>query len=313
MADSNRVNVGYIKEVTWGTTPAGALQLLPFTGESLAFNIANKTSDAIRSDRQTSNLIQTGADCGGGVRTELVYGAYDELILGVLGGSAWVTTTGDIMKAVQGTTRHSFTIERQHTDVAQFFQFRGMVVDKMTLNIAANAIATLGFEFKGKSATRTVVTAATVPTPVAASTKVPMNGVTNVGTILVNGAALTGTYIKEINLEIGNSLAGDDAIGVLGFADVSLNELDVKGSLKMKFADGTMYDRYLAGTEFALSFVTTDAAGNKYTWTMDACKVSGEKINAGGKNTRVLDEINFTAFMDSVTGNTIEILRDPMP
>ena len=41
MGDSNRTGLAYIEETVWGTVPAKALTGLRFTGESLAFNVAN--------------------------------------------------------------------------------------------------------------------------------------------------------------------------------------------------------------------------------------------------------------------------------
>jgi hypothetical protein len=90
MGDANRSQLAYVAESTWGTTPGTAtLQILRFTDESLAFNIDNIQSNEIRSDRQTTDLIQTGAECGGGISFELSYGAYDDLLIGALWTAAW--------------------------------------------------------------------------------------------------------------------------------------------------------------------------------------------------------------------------------
>jgi hypothetical protein len=96
MADANRSQLAYIAETTWGTTPGTAnLQKLRFTDESLSFNIENIQSNEIRSDRQTTDLIQTGADCSGGISFELSYGALDDLLIGALWAVQWegVATT----------------------------------------------------------------------------------------------------------------------------------------------------------------------------------------------------------------------------
>lgn len=85
MSDSNRIQVRFIQETTWGTTPATAsMQELRLTGESLRFNIGNEVSREIRSDRQVSDLIQTGADCSGSLEWELSYGTYDAFMAAAL-------------------------------------------------------------------------------------------------------------------------------------------------------------------------------------------------------------------------------------
>ena len=85
MSDANRIQLRYCEEDTWGTTPATrALQELRLTGESLSYNIANIVSTEIRDDRQVTDLIQTGAECGGGTNFELSYGTYDDFMEGAL-------------------------------------------------------------------------------------------------------------------------------------------------------------------------------------------------------------------------------------
>ena len=85
MSDSNRVQIRYIEESTWGTTPSTAdMQELRFTGESLNYNIENTTSNEIRDDRQVTDLIQTGSANGGDINFELSYGTYDDFIEGAL-------------------------------------------------------------------------------------------------------------------------------------------------------------------------------------------------------------------------------------
>ena len=79
MADTNRVQLKYIEETTWGTTPGTpTMTEIRMTSESLSYNIANIVSNEIRSDRQTTDLIQTGAEAAGGFNGELSYGSYDD-------------------------------------------------------------------------------------------------------------------------------------------------------------------------------------------------------------------------------------------
>lgn len=90
MGDSNRTALYYGEEVTWGTLATCTFQELRFTGESFAYNITNITSAEIRSDRQITDLIQTGADNSGGFNFELSYDSFNELLEGAL-WSDWST------------------------------------------------------------------------------------------------------------------------------------------------------------------------------------------------------------------------------
>ncbi len=88
MSDSNRVALGYMEESTFGVVPAAtAFNELRFTGESLGQTTATTTSQEIRSDRMKADVIRTSVEAGGDVNHELSYGAHDDLIEAVLGGT----------------------------------------------------------------------------------------------------------------------------------------------------------------------------------------------------------------------------------
>jgi len=116
MADANRSGIAYVKEVTWGTNPATQQRNLDFTSESLGFNVDNITSNSIRSDRQVTDLIQTGANCSGDINFELRYATeISDLMVGALWTTKWqgcgspvqgtYVTTAAITVAVVATTK----------------------------------------------------------------------------------------------------------------------------------------------------------------------------------------------------------------
>lgn len=80
LASANRVAVRYIAESTFGTTPvAGNPKNLRLTGESLSYGITSETSKEIRSDRQITDVVLTGASASGGINVELSYREYDTI------------------------------------------------------------------------------------------------------------------------------------------------------------------------------------------------------------------------------------------
>jgi hypothetical protein len=119
MSDSNRVQLSYIQETTWGVTPATAPPTeIRMTGESLTYDLSNTTSAEIRSDRQVSDLIQSGASMTGGFNFEFSYESFDDFIAGAL-WSTWSTklstTSTTISVATLTTNRFVTTIA---TDIA---------------------------------------------------------------------------------------------------------------------------------------------------------------------------------------------------
>ena len=143
MSDTNRVALRFKAESAAGTIPTGDYAPVPFTGSSdLGATPETVVSDIIRSDRQVTDLIKTNESIGGQFDTELMPGAFDDLLLGMLQASAWSTETeivsaspctftsssnfsgiqstgdftaadvavGDFIEIVQGTTRGYFRV-----------------------------------------------------------------------------------------------------------------------------------------------------------------------------------------------------------
>ena len=81
-AQGSQSSVSFREEVVWGEKDAGQFTGANFTSEDMAFAIENKSSDNIRPDRQTADLIQVGAECSGGIETEFQAANLDGLLPG---------------------------------------------------------------------------------------------------------------------------------------------------------------------------------------------------------------------------------------
>jgi hypothetical protein len=90
LASTSLAQLRYISETTPGVTPSsGNCVNLRLTGESLDFDVQSETSKELRFDRQTTDLVQVGASCGGGFNFELSSREYDPFLQALL-QSAWV-------------------------------------------------------------------------------------------------------------------------------------------------------------------------------------------------------------------------------
>jgi hypothetical protein len=388
MSDSNRTQMYYLAESSWGVTPASAMTEMRFTSESLSYGITTKSSDEIRSDRQVTDLILTGADAAGGVNWELSYGTYDPFFVAALQSAAWSTTvavsatdiaaatTGnkyvaastdfttknitpgqwikvagyagannngfkrvvsvtitDLVVEVQGAalvteaapvgavtmkgacirngvTETSFTLERCHADVTQFFTYRGMVPESMDMKLAAGSVITGSFAFKGKDGVLAATTKGT-GTANAASTTQVINAVSNVANIIEGStlAAMSGVYVNSLDVSLKNNVRSLTGIGSLGAVDLGYGRCDVTGTLKAYFINNTLYDKYINNTRTGLSYRMADAAGNTYIVTIPTIEFSSAKVNAGGGNQDVTVDIGWTGLRDVTLGHTIQIDR----
>lgn len=390
-ASSNLVELRLIEETDFGVTPAGNPNKLRMTGESLSFSITKSESAEIVSDRQTTDLIETGASAAGGINFELSYKEFDTLLRAALmsiwapygtqgvGTSFQATTTATSIVAgtaptgtssftgangpslgqwfqfncpghaldkkflrahsttpatsttitldpatpgvvdavakaatlstnrlTNGVTKKSFTIERAHLDIGQFFQFRGMTVSKINLSMASGAIVTGSIEFMGKDGTRSNATALG-GSPISSQTFDVMNAITGVGQVMEGGSPMTGTTIKKLDISIDNTLRGQDGIGIRGNANIGLGTLKVTGSMDVYLADGTLYDKFLNNVRTSLQFVVSDNAKNGYAFQIPGMKFGDAKVNAGSKDSDCMISIPFTGLKDPLSGKTIFI------
>lgn len=114
MSDSNRVAVKYVKEVTFGTTPASpTMTNVRLTGESLKQGTGTVVSQEIRTDRQVPDVIRVSIIDQGDINFELspggsgTAGPFDDFIASALeAGTTWpadVVSTGTFTPATSTT------------------------------------------------------------------------------------------------------------------------------------------------------------------------------------------------------------------
>ena len=224
-----------------------------------------------------------------------------------LTGSGGAAVKINTFRLTNGVVDRSFSIEREHADITQFFNFRGMKANKLSLSFSSGSIATGSFDFMGKDVVRGAATS--MGTSAASQTFGIMNAVSGVGNIYENGTALTGTSIKSLTLDVDNALRVQDAIGVLGAAGIGSGTLSVSGTMEVYLADGTMYDKFVNNTASSLSWSAVDTAGNGYVFTLPNVKYSDAKVTGGSLNSDAMLSMPFTALMDAATLKTIIIDR----
>jgi hypothetical protein len=78
-------------------------------------------------------------------------------------------------------------------------------------------------------------------------------------------------------------------------------------------ASGSLYSKYLAGTESSLSLRLTDSAGNAYILTMPRVKFTEGNLVAGEPDADVVEELSFQALRHPTYGFTVQIDRFPNP
>ncbi|MGL4808973.1 MAG: phage tail tube protein, partial [Giesbergeria sp.] len=215
-------------------------------------------------------------------------------------------------RLLNGTTQRSFSLERDHSDLTdRYVMFRGMVPSKLSLDFQSGSLVTGSMDFMGKDqlvpATSTGFSGGATT---ASKTYSIMNAVNGVGNILENGAALSGTYIKSLTLDIDNALRGRDAIGYLGNVEVASGTLSVTGRMSVYFANKTLYEKFINSTATSLAFSAQDPSGNGYVFSLPKVKYNEGTIVAGNKDSDSMVDMGFTALMDTTSGVNYMIAID---
>ena len=223
-------------------------------------------------------------------------------------GTAITLTKISTSRVSNGSTQRSFVLQKAFTDISQFLAYRGMTPSKFSLSFQSGSIVTGMFDFMGKDAVRGATTLLPAA-PTASLAYEVMNAVTGVGQIMEGGAALTGTYIKSMSLELDNKLRGRTAIGSLGNVSLGAGTVEVKGQMEVYLADGVLYDKFLNNTPSSVSLRAVDAAGNGYFITLPKIKYADAKVVAGAIDQDAMLSMNYTALYDPTSGKTISVDR----
>lgn len=206
-----------------------------------------------------------------------------------------------------GTTERSFTIERQHTDVASTFElYTGVKVNSMTVNVAAGSISRYTFALLGQDEVSAATSAASSTTD--HTTNPIMNGVDNVYAVRENHASL-GTIVRSFSLSVANNHFARQAVGTLGPVSMGSGSCVVTGTLSVYFENNTLLDKFRNWTTTNLSFILQDSAGNAYCFHIPECKLTLGRASTPGLNQDITAELSFQGYRDTTYGHTVRVTR----
>lgn len=202
-------------------------------------------------------------------------------------------------RLTHGSTQTSFSIERGSPDINQYITYVGMTPSKLNVGISSAALSTISFDFMGKSANRTTVTA--MPgTVVASHTHEVHSGVAGSACLLWEaGVPLTGTYVKSLSLAFDNALRSQEAICSLGAVGIGAGTINIGVTMSVYFADGSLFDKFKANTNSSITFSTLDSSGNGYVFTVPVANVTSWKTTAGGKDSDMMVDVQLTGLRDA--------------
>lgn len=276
-ASSNRTAIRRIQETVFGTTPATpAFVDTRYTAESLNYSITNITSNEIRSDRQTSDLVQTEAEVSGSIDFEMSYESFEDFFQHALGDSNGFSADYAIsLTDVAAVAGSGFTT------AAGDFVAAGMTVGDW-IRVSGFAAANNNGYFRVKT-----VVALTLTVEDASGITLEALG----PTITINGGKMTNDVTElsfAIEKEFGDAYADEanptpvflylNGVRTCGFTlNVNVGEI-LTGSFNMM---GTAASTELAETTASISVTAGDYVRAAGSWVTDGFAVGMQVVGLG--------------------------------
>lgn len=294
MANSSESELAYIMETTAGTTPdTPEFKNLRMLSTTLDGSIETVASNAITSNRATTDNALVYKSVSGDIALELPYGEQDDMIAAVFGGS-W---SNDVL--VNGNEKKTFTFRRvdDNGDSTKTYRvYRGVMLDTVAFNFDEKSIVTATYGALGRTSdvSGTDITGATT---VAASTKSPMDTADDI-TILLDGQSYD---IKSGSFNITNNSSAQNVLGSSTAVDIDHGSFVATISFSVYF-DADVRDNLEAkansNTAFSMSIKMGGATGDYYLFEFSKVKINNDATPNSGKNTKIMTDLTIDVFSD---------------
>jgi hypothetical protein len=241
-------------------------------------------------------------------------------------GKTITITANQIKNPKDGLTsvKHSYFFEKAMEDLTPIYymSYSGCMVNSWTVSAQSSSILTGSFDFMGQTSEIYHDTdgGTAGDGSESDSSKLSivgdniMNAVSHVGTIRMDGENVnvtsgTGVYFQSLDFTLSNNLRGVQAIGKMGNVSVSPGQLSVTGNMNAYFQDDTMYEKFVEGNEFSLSYEVVDENGDAYVFFFPRVAVATSTMSAGGNDQDLIENMTWQALMSSDYDSTMIVHR----
>ncbi|HYD52916.1 MAG TPA: phage tail tube protein [Gemmatimonadaceae bacterium] len=304
MANSSATRLGYIPEVTPGTTPALALQLVRFTSITPRLAQGFVQSEEIVNSRELQDHIPISRGGGLSVGVEYSYGAYHGILEALLGG----TWSANVLQV--GSTKRTQTWEAQYTDMtpAQYAAFRFGVVTKFALAIAKGQVQRGSFDVVSRFP---VWGTATVGT--GAASAAPSNPVLNpnANVVLIQEGGAGSLSCTEFSMELLHEAILNENLGSDQFTEMENGDILARGSFSQYFKDRTVLDKFVNATDTSLQLQIGGATTLRDDFLFGSVKLTTPPdLPTGRRGQPIIVRFGWEAKYNA-TSSTIRITRNP--
>ena len=303
-AQGSRSSLSFITESTFGTTPVGNFQNLPFSTHSLNLSKERLQGNDIQADRMPRVDRHGNRQVGGDIVIDLRDGEYDAILESAMMG-VWDNTPVGPDELKVGTTPKYFSIEDYAADIDQARLFTGMTVSSMGISLAPNQMVTTTLSMLGKDMT----IGATQKTQDASASASPFDAYSGDLSIGDVGNLTTSAIVTAIDFSVDNAFSPTFVIGDDSAPCYQYGRATIEGSFTAFFNDATLINRFLNETNSALQVSVNDPSGaNEYVFLFPYIKINSADANVGGPEGRFV-ECSFVALYDATEESNLVIKR----
>ena len=275
---------------------------------SCSIGLAKSTyvSEEARSDRNVANLRHGTKQVNGDVGIELSYGAFDDILEAVLGG----TWAANVLK--NGIVRRSFSLVRDFSDIGagndRYHPFYGIEFEALNLTFPTEGIVTGTFGVLGQTEVD--------PTDIIPGTNGALNAApaneepyaTFNGVIKEDG--VVAGVVTELSLTLINNLAVRHVIGGGGETlRPSIGQCVVTGSMSAYLTNAELIRKYY--DEESTSIEMTVQHNNKsQTYLFPKLKFTGGQPDSSSSGP-IIVPLPFQSTYDTTQAGSIVITRNP--
>jgi hypothetical protein len=295
-AQGSRSSLSYIVESTFGTTPAGNFQNLPFTSHSLNMTKERVAGTDIQADRMSRVDRHGNRQVAGDITADLRDTDFDDFLEAAM-LNTWST---NVLKV--GTVPKYFSIEDYAADIDQARLFTGCSVNTLSVALAPNAMVTGTFGFVGKDMT----ISATEKTQDAATGAAPFDAYS--GDLEIGGSV--AAIVTAMDFTVTNGFAPTFVVGDDSAPSLEVGDAVVEGSISAYFEDASLLNRFIDETETSLKVTVGDNEGtpNTMEFFFPRCKINSADVGVDGPTSRVI-ALSFVALRDETEETNLRITR----
>lgn len=309
---------------SWSTLLAYSETTVTFTGGSDTMQIDDSGSGFPTADLVIGQWIRVGGANDGinnGIFRVLTHTnstiVFDnkfgtDTYTSITDGSAGETITLQGRYLTNGVERHTFTIEKEFSDITRFFTFLGMEVGTMSFNAEVGSVLTGSFGFIGRSSAQSGSTVA--DSTIAATTTEVLNAVDNLGQIRVDGSLFTDGFLA-VSLELNNNPRAQQKIGAFELEGIGMGTVDVTGTGQVYYTGSgdaqAIFDDFTNSTASSIELAFNDTLGNTIMFVVPRIKFGATTVVAGGINTDVILDFEWSGIRDASSDSTLQVHSIP--